>query len=312
MSAALVFDIGLCLLILAAAVLAVAGRNLFGAIAFFIVYGILIALAWLRLEAVDVALAESAIGTGLTGILLIGTWSLLKVRQVPEEEAGQTKGLRVVAGLVSALVGLVLAITVLGLPRARRGLGPAVSERLGQSGVENPVTAVLLNFRAYDTLLESVVLLMALVAVWALTPREVWGGVPGLPQHTRPDGMLSMFGRLLPPAGLVIGVYLVWAGSDQPGGAFQAGTVLAAAWLLVVMAGLHDEPPTSSSLLRSALVAGPLVFLSIGTAGAAFGTFLGFPEAFAKPLILAIEYTLTLSIAATLALLVAGRPRRAA
>ena len=72
MSAAFLLDAGLCLLILAAALLAMTGRDLFGAIAFFIVYGIMIALAWVRLGAPDVALAEAAIGAGLTGILLLG------------------------------------------------------------------------------------------------------------------------------------------------------------------------------------------------------------------------------------------------
>jgi multisubunit Na+/H+ antiporter MnhC subunit len=126
---------------------------------------------------------------------------------------------------------------VLGLPPGRQGLAPQVADRLEDHGVSNPVTGVLLDFRAYDTLMESVVLLVALVAVWALTPASVWGGVPGMRQRARPDGVLAMFGRLLPPIGLVVAVYLVWAGSSQPGGAFQAGTVLAAVWLLVVMAG---------------------------------------------------------------------------
>ena len=36
------------------------------------------------------------------------------------------------------------------------------------SGVRNPVTAVLLNFRGYDTLLEMGVLLVALLGVWSL------------------------------------------------------------------------------------------------------------------------------------------------
>ncbi len=312
MTAALLFDAGLCLLVLVVAFSAVAGRGLFGAIAFFIIYGMLIALAWLRLEGVDVALAEAAIGAGLTGMLLIGAWSMLKQLGVSGLPGGPSVPLRIAAGAVSGLVALALAATVLALPDGREGLSPAVAESLGRSGVDNPVTAVLLNFRAYDTLLESVVLLIALIAVWSLTPRAVWGGVPGLAQHARSDGVLSMFGRLLPPLGLVVAIYLVWAGSSQPGGAFQAGTVLAAVWLLVVMAGLYDEPPASSRNLRLALVAGPGVFLAVGAVGAAFGVFMGIPEGFAKPLILSIEFALTVSIAVTLALLVAGRPRRPA
>lgn len=311
MSAAFLLDAGLCLLILTAALLAMAGRDLFGAIAFFIVYGIMIALAWVRLEAVDVALAEAAIGAGLTGVLLIGAWAMLNRLGVPEDHKPAAGWLRLVAGSASGAITIILVAAVMALPAGREGLAPMVAEELADHGVSNPVTGVLLDFRAYDTLMESIVLVVALVAVWALTPPAVWGGVPGLRQHTRPDGVLAMFGRLLPPIGLVVGVYLVWAGSSQPGGAFQAGTVLAAVWLLVVMAGIHDEPPVSSRLLRTALVAGPALFLAIGIAGLGVGALLAYPAEYAYGLILLIEFTLTFSIAATLALLVAGRVRRA-
>ena len=44
--------------------------NLFRAVKFFVVFGLLMALAWIRLSALDVALVELTIGAGLTGILL--------------------------------------------------------------------------------------------------------------------------------------------------------------------------------------------------------------------------------------------------
>jgi multisubunit Na+/H+ antiporter MnhB subunit len=310
MSAALLFDAGLCALVLTAALSAVLGRDLFGAVAFYIIYGLLIALAWIRLDAVDVALAEAAIGAGLTGILLINGWAMLHRRGVPDAPPAAPPAALVVAAAASAGLSVLLAATVVALPPDAAGLMPLIAENLGASGVSNPVTAVLLNFRAYDTLLESMVLVAALVAVWSLTPAELWGGIPGLRQHARRDGVLATFGRLLPPLGILIGVYLVWAGTSMPGGAFQAATVLAAVWLLLVMSGIRDEPPVSAQALRTAIIAGPLLFLGVGTVGAAYGAFLGFPVDFAAALILAIEYALAPSLAITLALLVAGVPRR--
>lgn len=312
MSAAILLDAGLCLFLFGAAIAAVTVRDLFAAIAFFIVYGVIVAIAWLRLEAVDVALAEAAIGAGLTGVLLIGAWSMLNRAGISEDEPGQGPGIRLAAAAGCGAITVLLALAVLSLPDDINGVGPLVADRLTESGVENPVTAVLLNFRGYDTLLESVVLLIALIAVWSLTPADVWGGVPGLAQRARADGVLATFGRLLPPVGLVIAVYLIWAGSYQPGGAFQAGTVLAAVWLLVVMAGHYDEPSVSSPLLRAALVAGPVLFVLVASMGMGFGALFAYPPGWPKPFILAIEYALTLSIAATLALLVAGHARRGA
>jgi energy-converting hydrogenase B subunit D len=45
--------------------------DLFRAVVLFIAFGLLMTLAWVRLHAPDVALAETAIGTGLTGALLL-------------------------------------------------------------------------------------------------------------------------------------------------------------------------------------------------------------------------------------------------
>ena len=45
--------------------------DLFKAVFLFIVFGLLMALAWVRLKAPDIALAEAAIGAGLTGVLLL-------------------------------------------------------------------------------------------------------------------------------------------------------------------------------------------------------------------------------------------------
>ena len=51
-------------------------------------------------------------------------------------------------------------------------LADDVLANLQVSGVSNPVTAVLLNFRAYDTLLELAVLLAAVLGILALGPRD--------------------------------------------------------------------------------------------------------------------------------------------
>jgi multisubunit Na+/H+ antiporter MnhB subunit len=299
------FDALLCVLIVGTALAAVGGRDLFGSVVFFIVYGVLIAIAWTRLGAVDVALAEAAIGAGLTGVILVGAASRLGAAG---GDAAAGRGFAAAAAVACAAVAALVAAGFLALPPDAAGLAPAVADHLDASGVENPVTAVLLNFRAYDTLLESIVLLVALVGVWSLAPDGMWPARPGLPQRVRPDGVLATFGRFLPPIGLLVGIYLVWRGADAPGGAFQGGTVLAAVWLIVALAGQAAAPSVADARLRVALIVGPAIFLGIGLVGAFADSFLAIPEAFAKPVILAIEAGLTLSIAATLALLAVGPP----
>jgi len=65
------FDLLLALALLLTAWRALASPELFRAVVLFIVFGLLMALAWARLAAPDIALAEAAIGAGLTGALLL-------------------------------------------------------------------------------------------------------------------------------------------------------------------------------------------------------------------------------------------------
>lgn len=304
-----VFDILLCALIVGVALAAVLGPRLFSSVVFFIVYGLFLSVAWTHLGAFDVALAEAAIGAGLTGVLLVAAVSRLD-RLGVKEPAPAPPVARVTSALAAGGLSGALMLALWSLDPDGTGLAPVVEANLHASGVRNPVTAVLLNFRAYDTLIESVVLLVALVGVWSIADERHWGGEPGLRQHARPDGVLATFGRLLPPLGLLVGVYIVWTGTDDPGGAFQGGTILAAVWLLVAMAGLSDAPAVTRRRLRLAVIAGPGFFLAVAAVGAVGGGFLVLPTEYAKPLIQAIEAGLALSIAATLALLVLGPPQR--
>lgn len=73
MSLFLVFDITLALSLLGLAWGLLTSRDLFRGAILFIVFGFLMALAWARLRAPDIALVEAAIGAGLTGALLLDT-----------------------------------------------------------------------------------------------------------------------------------------------------------------------------------------------------------------------------------------------
>ena len=202
-------------------------------------------------------------------------------------------GTRLVAALLSATVALALAVCVLVLPVPVHTLAPDVAAAMEVTGVGNPITAVLLAFRAIDTLLEAIVLLFALIGVWSLAPDDSWNGRPGVREATDPNGILAYAARVLAPLGIVIGTYIFWIGADHPGGKFQGATIMAAMWLLVMMAGLTDAPPIDRPWLRGLLVAGPLAFIAVGVVGmATAGAFLAYPPGVAKPLILVIEFAL--------------------
>jgi energy-converting hydrogenase B subunit D len=71
MSVLFVVDLTIALLLAALAARLLHTRRLFEATVLFIAFGLVLALAWVRLEAPDLALAEAALGAGVTGALLV-------------------------------------------------------------------------------------------------------------------------------------------------------------------------------------------------------------------------------------------------
>lgn len=307
----LAMDFGLAALALILALWTVVARQTFSAVVGFVAYGLVLALVWVRLQAVDVALTEAALGSGLTGALLLGAATRLRKTERPALMERPNRSTRLVAALLATSVTVMLSIAVLAFPEPAPSLARDTAAHIESTGVQNPLTAVLLAFRAMDTLLEAIVVLFALVGAWSLAPDRAWGGRPGSRHPGDPDGILAFLARLLTPFGILVAVYVFWIGADEPGGKFQGAALLAAMWLLILYAGLTDAPRTHGSLLRLSLVAGPLVFIAMGLAGAfTADAFLTYPEGFAKPLIVVIEWALFPSLAVALALIVAGVPQR--
>ncbi|MGY6412277.1 MAG: hydrogen gas-evolving membrane-bound hydrogenase subunit E [Alkalilacustris sp.] len=301
-----IFDAALALALVALSWAVLSSADRFAAVVLFIVLGLMVALAWVRLGAPDVALAEAAIGAGVTGALLLAT--LRHLRGQPEA-APSPAPVRWAVGAMVGAVTTALAAVVVTLTTAPRpeGLAGAVAENLAASGVEHTVTAVLLNFRAHDTLMEVVVLLVAVVVVWAIDR--------GLAPAHAPQGPLvdlgpvqEGFARLALPAAVLLGAYLLWAGAHAPGGAFQGGAVLAAVGILAILAGRWRPEPRHRAWARASfgLGAGVFVLIALGV-GVGPRVAYEYPLTLAKPLILTIEAAVTLSIAATLAALFFGR-----
>jgi len=284
-------------LVLALAVAVLYARTLYTSVVLYIVFGLLLALIWARLGAPDLALAEAAIGAGLTGVLLLSALTRTPAEK-PIHRPLPQQGLAMVFSLA---VFALLVVAVLPLPDGFQALPELAQSAMGGSGVSHPVTAVLLNFRSWDTLLELVVVLFALLGVRQLNqaPRPAPDAWP----------LLRAWGRVLAPVSVLVGGYLLWRGSTGPGGAFQAGAILAAGG--VVMRLTHVLPSLSwhQPVIRVLVLMGVAVFLLVGLATHFFGEgFLAYSVGWNCGLIILIEIAATLSIAATLTLLVAGEP----
>lgn len=155
-----------------------------------------------------------------------------------------------------------------------------------ETGASNLVTAVLADYRSYDTLGETLVIFAAGIGCLV-----VLGGFAGRAENL-PRGMSYRFGsdlldtaaRLLVPWILVFSVYVLIHGHSSPGGGFQGGVLFGSglvAMRLVRGSGPAGERrPSGSPSLRASLLmacAGILGYVGLGLAAMAFGgAFLDF------------------------------------
>jgi multisubunit Na+/H+ antiporter MnhB subunit len=214
--------------------------------------------------------------------------------------------LRLLFPVLSGALFLLLALALVPSPEPAVSSAALILAAMPASGVENPVTAVLLNFRAFDTLLEIGVLLLAVLGVWSLAV------LPAAAPSPPANPILSSLTRALLPLMVLIAAYLVWAGAKEPGGAFQGGAILGAAGVLLLLTGCRLAEICPPRLLRLLLALGLTIFLLTGLWPLlASGLFLAYPPGKAGGLILLIEISAAISIGLALtALMAGGRPEK--
>ena len=268
------------------------------AVVLFIAFGFVSAIAWARLHAPDIALVEAAVGAGLTGALLVNALAWLGRTSHDAESVSRVN--RTLLFVLASVVGVSLVTVILHVPVAT-GLAPAVEARLAETEIEYPVTAVLLNYRAYDTLLEIAVLVAAVLGARVHAPPPASLGDDKLAPHAQ------VLARLLGPVLVLVAAYLLWRGATAPGGAFQAAAVLAGGAILFVLARIVRVPRMSRPSARVVLLIGLGWFIAVAALPLALGgQLLEYPRSFAKELILSIELLLTISIAIVLVMFFPG------
>lgn len=159
------------LTLLAVTTVALAGmRSLFGVVIMTGIYSFLMATLMIALDAVDVAMTEASVGAGISIIVLLGTLHLTKTR-----EAKSVRPHLVSLGLV-LVIGAALVWGTMSLPSF--GTADAVihkhvaphylAESIRETNVPNVVTAVLADYRGFDTLGETTVIFTAGIGVMML------------------------------------------------------------------------------------------------------------------------------------------------
>jgi len=159
-------------------------RNLFGVIALTGVYSFLMASVLIVYDAVDVAMTEAAVGAGVSTVLLLAALHLTKAREYPQPRPAAIP-LIVAVGVGVALVWATYDLPAFGLAETpiNQHVAPYyIQNAIKDTMVGNLVSAILADYRGYDTLGETTVVFTAGIGVLLLlkgrAPRRTSGTAP--------------------------------------------------------------------------------------------------------------------------------------
>ena len=165
--------------------------------------------------------------------------------KAPSDRTRLTRFLRLYAVggvLICALLLWALLQIAVAMPEFGSESNPTVNEVVEryvgsaehETGAENVIAGMILNYRGFDTFGESCVLFLAVCSVMQL----MWN-TTGKKEETdepEPDMILSCVGRLVIPCVLCFGICTLFNGHVSPGGGFSGGSILGAAMILFAVA----------------------------------------------------------------------------
>lgn len=215
--------------------------------------GFAVALGFMFNGAPDLALTQFSV-EALIVVLLTALLLMVPLVSSPT----RTRAERRLDVLVSVLVGVVLFIALVDMTSANHA--GAVSRYFGNHAYleakgRNVVNVILVDFRGFDTLGETVVIGMSAMLAWSLLgPRrenQLWSTgrpSPFVLRLTTPIYFWLLF---------ITSIWILLRGHDQPGGGFIGGLIAALAFSVVALAHGIDRA-------REALRLHPVMLVGLG------------------------------------------------
>lgn len=267
------------LLIAATAAVINDSRNRLRVLVYISVIGLIVCLAFVQFSAPDLALTQIAVE--VVTILLL----LLALNLLPKQPPLLSSAPRKWRDAALAVTGGVL-IGGIAWALLTRDPGPSIAAwhlanaKPGGGGT-NVVNVILVDFRAFDTLGEIIVLGIAGLGIFALLDTATIGAAGArlrawqedMPHSPERHPMMLVAGsRIILPLALTVGIYLFLRGHNQPGGGFVAALVVAIAFLVQYLAAGFDWSDARRRFGEHKLIAwGVLLAMATGLGSVALG-----------------------------------------
>ena len=161
----------------------------------------------------------------------------------------------------------------MGDPQSPASKSPVSSHFINNTGVDtevpNMVTAVLADYRGFDTMFETVVVFIAGIAVLAIlkgSGRRRGGNRKDHEVEAEPDLIVTNTVRLVVPIIQIFAFYVLAHGHVSPGGGFQGGVVMGASFILLALAWDLDFALLRVSQSKCIIIAalGIVIYAGIG------------------------------------------------
>jgi multicomponent K+:H+ antiporter subunit A len=200
--------------------------------------GLVVALAFVRFSAPDLALTQLSVEVVTVILLLLALYFLPQQDPVEGSAACRLRDLALALTAGSGVGALAWAV----LTRPYDSIAPFfIANSVTGGGGANVVNVILVDFRGFDTLGEITVLAVAALGIYALLdglrlagPRQDAAGRPW-DWDLHPVIMASLT-RLLLPLALLVSVFILLRGHNLPGGGFIAGLITAVALIMQYLA----------------------------------------------------------------------------
>jgi multicomponent K+:H+ antiporter subunit A len=206
------------------------------------VVGLVVSLGFLFLSAPDLALTQISVEVATTILMLLTLNFLPKTTPIDGTNLRRLRD-----GVIAAAAGLGTAALAFAM-MTRDGASISdfyIHESYPGGGGTNVVNVILVDFRGFDTFGEITVLGIAALAIYALIDGLLSGPARRRVADWKPDMarsadrhpmMLVVATRVMLPLALLVGVYILLRGHNEPGGGFIAGLIVAIALLMQYMA----------------------------------------------------------------------------